>query len=170
MGFLINPFIEFSGLALLAYYEDGTDDLTIGSTVIPRRAIKLETAESALLGLNAKKISLSIRKLGSPTGTITLNIRNSSDTIKITMGTYDIATLTTSYAWIDFENLTGYTLAQDDRISLEFGGGTWASNVLRWEGDTTSDGYDGDNTTQDYYNGSIWIYQADHSPNFRLYG
>ncbi len=63
-------------------------------------------------------------KEGSPTGTLTVRIRNSNGTIKATMGTLDVATLTTSPVLIPFINLANtYVMVAGDYLLAEYSGG-----------------------------------------------
>ena len=71
-------------------------------------------------------------KVGSPTGTLTVRIRNTNQTIKATMGTLDVSTLTTSPVLKQFINLSNtYIMVTGDMILAEYNdSSTNASNYV----------------------------------------
>ena len=125
------------------------------------------TASSAYLGRPVTKCSFWLKKTLSPTGTITVNIRDSGDTIRETVATYDSAALTTDFAWVDFTSALGTTvLASGDRLSLEYGGGDASNHVNT--GFNTSSIYDTTATYTARYNGS-YAAETAYDLSLRLY-
>jgi hypothetical protein len=55
------------------------------------------TSDAILHGERPTKVGVYLKKVGSPTGNASVVMRDSSDNIKITYGTVDVSTLTTSY-------------------------------------------------------------------------
>lgn len=65
------------------------------------------------------QVSLLLKKVGSPTGTANITVRNgSNDTIIATVGTQNIALLTTSYAWYSY-NVTANVNVANIRVLFE---------------------------------------------------
>jgi hypothetical protein len=86
-----------------------------------------------------KRFTLRLKKTGSPTGTATLRIRNAADTIVATIGTINVATLTTSYADYTITSLSQSVLVEDGyRIMLEYSGGN-SSNYIQLQRTSSSD-------------------------------
>ena len=76
-------------------------------------------------------------KVGSPTGTLTVRIRNKNGTIKATMGTLDVSTLTTSPALKQFINLSnGYKMVVGDYLLAEYTSGDTSNYVRMGKRDT----------------------------------
>lgn len=110
------------------------------------------TADS-LLGKIIGKVTMRLKKVGSPTGTASIVLMNNASTVKATYGTLDVATLTTSTADYTFSNYThGVVVAPTDRVAIMWTpsasgevhvmtnngnttGNTWngtASSVFKW--------------------------------------
>lgn len=67
---------------------------------------------------------------GSPTGMAYIRVRNvTGDSILATLGTLDVSTLNSSYAWYDFTGLAYNPVAQDIRILVEYNGGSVANYI-----------------------------------------
>jgi hypothetical protein len=91
-------------------------------------------------------------KSGSPTGTLTVRIRNSNMTVKATMGTLDVSTLSTSPVLKPFINLSnGYKMVAGDYLLAEYSGGD-SSNYVRIAKRNTLTATDGINTKSGYWN------------------
>lgn len=81
----------------------------------------------ALIGKNIGKVTLRLKKVGSPTGTASICIYSSSNTItpKAIIGTLNVSTLTTSTADYTFTNyIHGYVPVVTDRIGI-----TWTPSA-----------------------------------------
>ena len=106
-----------------------------------RAGLVITSASFGSVGKVVNKVGYELKKTGSPTGNVTVVVADSSGTVIETVGTLDISTLTTSYAWKYFENSSAsHVLANGERIELRYSGGD-GSNTLnyRWkDGDVTS--------------------------------
>ncbi len=140
------------GTALQQITQDQSDSgFVLASGNKTRCGIKLE-AGSVLIGSTLYAVEFWLDKNASPTGTATAVVRDSGDSIVFTLGTLDVSTLG-SPAWVDFENLTGYTLQSGDRILLEYSGGD-STNRVDFMYEQLSNPYDGTNTVLTSYAGS----------------
>jgi len=108
------------------------------------RGGELLTASSSLIGTTIKRVAWTLKKTGSPTGTITFTVRNAADAIVQTFGTLDITTVTTSDAEYTLTAPSSYTLASGDRILVEYYDGT-SGNKLQTKTSSTN-AFDGTNT------------------------
>ncbi len=106
-------------------------------------------ASSALIGKKIKKVTWRLRKVGAPTGTITVTVRDSADTIKGSVALMDISALTTTFADYTATFASAITLASGDRVLIEYSGGN-VSNRGEIEM-SNSDVYDGTNTFKTGY-------------------
>ena len=88
-----------------------TDDKPIGGDAIPSSEDGRTTVgwycnatDAAINDEKPKKIEVYLKKVGSPTGNATVEIRDSSGNLKVSYGTLDVSTLGTSYALKTFTN------------------------------------------------------------------
>jgi hypothetical protein len=96
-----------------------------------KRVVVYVNASSLLIGKLITKLTTRLSASGAPTGTISVNIRNSADAIVGTLGTLDSTLLTASIQSKDFVNVgQPRTLSLDDRICIEYGGGN-ATNFVK---------------------------------------
>jgi hypothetical protein len=103
---------------------------------------------SALIGQQVKKVKFILKKSGSPSGNVSVVIRNSAGSVIQTFGTIDAATLTNSDQQFEHELPTSYTLAANDRVLVEWDG-TGASTDQVWVKRTASNAsgwFDGGHT------------------------
>ncbi len=92
------------------------------------------------------------KKTGSPTGTLTVTIRNTNGTLKTTMGTLDVSTLTGTMQLIQFINLSNtYVMVAGDYLLAEYSGGD-NSNYVSMAVRNTLVATGGINTKAVYYN------------------
>lgn len=125
------------------------------------------TSSSAHLNKVVDKVSFWLKKTGSPTGTASVVIRNSAGTIKQTIGTLDVSTLTGSYAWYDFTSSNPLPVTEtDDRIEIVFTGGSGGNLVD--VGYDAGARYDGVNTHASVYVSS-YTDSTGADVSFRLY-
>jgi hypothetical protein len=112
-------------------------------------------AGSNLIGKKIVKMSCTMKKTGSPTGTITVTVRKGvGDTIQTTLGTKDSSTLTTSNVLYTFQNLAGtYALVQGDYILVEYAGGDASNNVSLYRNGTDVDA----NGSRVHYRGGSYL-------------
>jgi hypothetical protein len=107
-----------------------------------------------LIGNSIKKLTVILKKAGNPTGTITVRVRRGTgDTVAITFGTIDAATLTTTDQTFTLEAPTSHTFAANDKVLVEWAGtGTSTDQVLvkRHFYSDSAASFDGVNTRQTY--------------------
>jgi hypothetical protein len=121
------------------YFENGTDMATMYSGSTTRCGVEI-LASSPAIDTRVKYVRFSAKKTGSPTGNITIAVRDNSDTV-VESTTLDSAILTTSYA--DYEvAMPVAELKQDYRVSIEYSGGSASNNVkIESRTVTTETGY-----------------------------
>ena len=108
------------------YNENGTSILYLYSGYYLRAGIKV-IADSALIGEIPNRVTVYLSKGGNPSGTISVTIRNASDTLVTIMGTLDASTVSvtkTAYTVTNDDNT--HALQVGDRILVEY---TGASNI-----------------------------------------
>jgi hypothetical protein len=118
----------------------------------PTRTGNKAATGSALIGLTVTAYTAYLHKTGSPTATITCNIRDSADVVQLVLGTMPASSLTGASAAYKFENLTGRVIASGDRITIEYAGD--ASNIVH-VAVKSANPYDGVNTHNSTYTG-VW--------------
>lgn len=129
--------------------------------------VEFATASSQLVGDKIDQITIKLRKVGSPTGTLQVGIFNADLTVKKSFGTKNVGTLTGSYADYTFSltNNELYTIASGDRIGIKFTGVESTTNYVAVMRDTSSaDPFDGSNTYYQYYS-TAW----NSVPSFDMY-
>jgi hypothetical protein len=113
-----------------------------------RGAEKVVNTSSKLYNKIIKQVDIWLSRVGSPTGTGQLVIRDANDNIKVTIGTIDVSTVFSSnndmheYTFSNTNNT--YATKSGDRISFEYTNGN-SSNYLRM-GRDTSNPFDGSNS------------------------
>lgn len=85
------------------------------------------TSDAIIHGIRPTRVGVYLKKVGSPVGTLTVTMRDSSNNIKVTYGTLDVSTLTTSYVLHETEftndnaaTLMGQGMATDWKVSVEY--------------------------------------------------
>jgi Big-like domain-containing protein len=116
------------------YNVTGTGDGDMYSGNDTRVGIVL-TGSCALKGATniPKRVTVRLKKSGSPTGTISIVQRRASDdAVRCTFGTLDAASLTTSYVDYTFTNLSNTEPmdTNNDKILVEFSGGNSSNKVI----------------------------------------
>lgn len=76
-------------------------------------------ASSVLIGQNVNKMTIGIRKVGTPTGTATIGVCDSSANLLYTFGTQDVSALTTSYQSISYTGSGSHVLALDHYVCVK---------------------------------------------------
>jgi len=118
LGFLVNSYILKLNPSLLL--EQTTNGWQEPFTDVNRVGQRFVTG-SSLIGDTITKVLVRLKiHDGSPSGTITCRIRDSSDTIKLTLGTSSASSCTSSYQDFSYENLDGYVLADQDKVCIEY--------------------------------------------------
>ena len=134
-----------SGLGTETVYDKltvtGTEWALNSSGNYVRLGMKIITGSSAI-GKKIYKVKLSLKKVNSPTGNAVVRVRNSSDTIIAFSGNLDVSTLTTSFAEYEFTLDTVVTLADGDRVMIEYNtSGDPNSIRVQSKAETTSTGF-----------------------------
>lgn len=132
--------------------------ISLDSADYKRYGELVNSASSILIGAVITQVDVFLKKTGSPTGNMSVLIRDSSDAIKATFTTtFDVSTLTTSWSTYSFQSLTNtYALVNGDRILLEYSGGDGSNNVLV-DRSTSGSGPDSTNTCAVNYTTSYAI-------------
>ena len=106
---------------------------------------------SVLVGKSIDTITVQLKKVGAPTGTVQVGVFNTDLSVKQLIGTIDPSTVNTSYKVYTF-SLTApqtYLIQSGDRIGVKYAGGD-ASNYIATMQDLTN-AFDGTNSYQTYY-------------------
>jgi hypothetical protein len=115
------------------YRVTGTGDTDMYSGNHTRVGLRI-TGSCDLKGptVAPKRVTVRLKKSGSPTGTISITQRSAGDVLLTTFGTMEAASLTTEYADYAFTNLnnTDPMDTNDDRILIEYSGGSSSNKVM----------------------------------------
>ena len=145
------------GAGLIKAYEVSkttNNPAHVGSSDIQiRTSERIVNTSSQLYNKVIKQVDLYLSRVGSPSGTASVVIRDTNDNIRVTMGTINVTTIVQSsndMTLYSFGN-TGstYALQAGDRISFEYDSGS-SSDYIRCANDS-SDPFDGSNTTKSNY-------------------
>lgn len=120
------------------------------------RVVQAFGSGDTLIGKTIGKVTLRLKKVGSPTGTATIAIVSSASTltIKATLGTLNVATLTTTTADYTFSNYVhGYAAASTDRIGI-----IWTPSASGEVHVMTNAGNTGGGNTWNGTNSSVFTY------------
>jgi len=166
------PPLDLFDTALIGVAGDGLTELfsqtsQVGgeSTTDVSRVGQEFVTGSSVVGATVQKAIFYIKiGGGTPTGTITCNIRNSADSIELELGTMDSGDLTAGYVEYSFENLTGHVLANEDKITIEKG-----ANVTNYITVGHSNANPEANTSEWYYTAS-WNERAGVDCYLKLFG
>ena len=130
-GYLNSPFATSYNFQQV-YHVTGLGDSDLSTDDHARIGLRL-TGTCDLKGVTVipKRVTVRLKKSGSPTGTISITQRRANDTVACTFGTMSAATLTTSYVDYTFTNLTNTEPmdTNDDKILVEYGGGNSSNKV-----------------------------------------
>ena len=91
----------------------GTQGLYSGSYHISAMAVK---SGSALINEQIAKVEIPMYKVGSPTGTVTAGVFDSSGNTVHTFGTMQASDISTSNTWYAFEGTSSHTLASGQEV------------------------------------------------------
>ena len=117
--------VSFTGTGTYTtiYSQPGTNSYIVLGTGGNHRAGEIMTPASVLIGNSVKKITVILKKAGNTSGTITALVRKGTgDSIAITFGTIDAATLTTTDQTFTLEAPTSHTFAANDKVLVEWNG------------------------------------------------
>src|SRR5947209_9162979 len=134
-----------------------------GLSVYSGRQLQTEyiTSSSVLNGKSIDTITVFLKKIGAPTGTVQVGVFNSDQSVKQLFGTKDASTVATSYTQYTF-SLTApqiYKIQSGDRIGVKFTGGDATTNYLAIRIDP-SNTFDGTNSFLTYYTTGWQVFTA----------
>jgi len=158
-----NVTVEFPSVpeSILQEATNANSDLSADGTDVQRMGERFYGFPTSVIN----QVDVYIRKVSSPTGTASLTVRKvSDDSLVGTVGTLDVSTLTTSFAWKTFNSTPVVTANESIRISLEYSGGSTV-NYVEFSQQTT-DVYAGGNLS--YYAGG-WTNVSTSDATFRVY-
>ena len=106
---------------------------------------------SVLVGKSIDSITVQLKKVGAPTGTVQVGVFNTDLSVKQLIGTIDPSTVNTSYKQYNFSLASPqtYQIQSGDRIGIKYTGGD-TSNYVAIMTDTTN-AFDSTNSYQTYY-------------------
>jgi len=124
------------------------------------RVVQIFGTSDPIIGKNVGKITLRLKKVGSPTGTASIVLYSTTtSTIKATLGTLNVATLTTTTADYTFSNyLHGQLVAVTDRIGI-----AWTPSASGEVHVMTNSGNTGGGNTWNGTNSSIAKYISSYT-------
>lgn len=128
----------------------------------------VSSTSSALYNKTIDCMDVLIKKVGTPTGTMTIGVMNSTNGVTKTFGTQDVSLLTTSFNWKSYclSNNNSYTIQSGDRIGMRYVNGT-SSNNVQLQIDTNNP-FDGTITYIQVYTSS-WTSQTPWDLTMKLY-
>jgi hypothetical protein len=129
------------------------------------RGGEIMTSSSTLIGNSIKRVSVILKKAGNPTGTINVLVRRGTgDSVAITFGTIDAATLTTTDQTFTLESPTSHTFAANDKVLVEWEGTSGTStdqvHIKRHYYADPATSFDGINTRQSHKNAASTGYST----------
>lgn len=135
-------------------YTGGTGSPTVDPNVIMKSGSYNRVAQAfgsgdVLIGKIIGKVTLRLKKVGSPTGTATVVLQSSTNVVKATFSpTLNVANLTTSTADYTFTNYThGQVAASTDRIAIIWTpSASGEVHVMTNRGNTTNNSFNGTNS------------------------
>jgi N-acetylneuraminic acid mutarotase len=130
----------------MIYSAPGTNSYSTLATGDSDRAGEILTSTSSLVGKSINEITITLKKSGSPSGTISLLVRSGQDdSPAIRFGSIDASELTTSDKSFALKSETSYILKSKDKVLVEWSGtGAIADQVLVKR--NGADVFDGTNT------------------------
>ena len=136
----------------LSQTPDG-DALTMGASSESRRGERAETSSSDLIGVNVTKVTFKLKKVGSPTGTASIDVTNSSGVVQQNIGTIDVSELDTDWDTdLYAENTSAtYVMVENDQVAITYTGGDGSNYIIA---SRASDFFDGSNTVRTYGTGT----------------
>jgi hypothetical protein len=130
----------------MIYSVPGTNSYSTLATGDSDRAGELLTSTSSLIGKSINEITTTLKKSGSPLGTISVLVRSGQDdSPAVRFGTIDASALTTSDKSFTLKSVSSYILKSKDKVLIEWSGtGSIVDQVLVKR--NGADTFDGTNT------------------------
>lgn len=115
-----------------------------------RAGQEINTSHS-LIGKTVRKVTWRVRRVGTLTGNVECKVRDSSDVVKATLGTYLASSISTSIETITIgDGSTSAVIAAGDRLTFEYSGGDGSNYIEVYYKNSDVDG----NSNWSLYNGS----------------
>jgi hypothetical protein len=132
--------------AALIYSVPGTNSYSTLATGDSDRAGEILTSTSSLVGKSINEITVTLKKSGTPSGTISVLVRSGQDdSLVIRFGTIDSSELTASDKSFTLKAGSSHILKSKDKVVVEWSGtGSNADQVLVKR--NGADAFDGTNT------------------------
>jgi hypothetical protein len=149
--------------------DNGVNEQVMSSANFEFIGEKVVNSSSALYGLTVNKIGFMMKKReGSPTGTATTCVMDSSANILYTFGTVDVSTLPSTYTWTYFTNtLSTYTLTTGNYIGIKYNGGDVNNRIgVYWDNNGS---YDGTNSQGSEESGGAWDDRSPQDLRFKIF-
>lgn len=106
-------------------------------------------SSSAVVNKPVDQVTLTLAKVGTPTGTATIGVFDSTGSIKYTFGTKDVSSLTTSSTAYVFKSSNAYLVAAGDYIGIKYTGGSSSSYVKVTQ--SNAEAFDGNNSVLSWF-------------------
>jgi hypothetical protein len=135
----------------VAYPGNAVGGIYSGASV--RYGEEARIASSAIVGQSLRRLTVYLRKAGTPSGQVTAVVRRASDDAVVATFNESLNSqnLPTSYAPFDFTLSSPYIIQTGDRILVEYGGPSRV-DISVW----TTDHFDGDATRRTRYTGTAY--------------
>ena len=149
--------------------DNGVNEQVMSSANFEFIGEKVVNTSSALYGLTVNKIGFMMKKReGSPTGTATACVMDSSANILYTFGTVDVSTLPTTYTWTYFTNTAStYTLTNGNYIGIKYNGGDVSNRIgVYWDNGAN---YDGTNSVGAEEASGSWDDRSTQDLRFKIF-
>jgi hypothetical protein len=117
-----------------------------------KRAGEIITSTSVLRGNSVKRVSVVLRRSGTPTGTISVVVRSGpGDAIVLNFGSIAASSLTTTDQTFTLTAPTSRVFATNDRVLVEWAGNGTSTNQVWVKRFFPTGGFDGTNTRLSWY-------------------
>ena len=149
--------------------DNGVNEQVMSSVNFEFIGEKVVNSSSALYGLTVNKIGFMMNKFqGSPTGTATACVMDSSANILYTFGTVDVSTLPSTYTWTYFTNTSStYTLTNGNYIGIKYSGGDASNRIgIYWD---NAGSYDGTDSQGSEESGGAWNDRSGQDLRFKIF-
>ncbi len=142
----------------ITHMSDTTASFGLATNSGTSSHVEFVTPSSQLVGKSIDQITVKLRKTGTPTGNVEVDVFNSDLSVKKLFGTADATTIASTYNDYVFSlpNNELYTIEAGDRIGIKFATGDSNNFIAIMTDQDASDPFDGTNTYYQSYTDS-WI-------------
>lgn len=156
---------ENQGQIVRVLQSDDSQEASLRSGSITIASEKAAASSALILSSSYDTLQVRLKKTGSPTGTITAGVFDSSGNLVSTFNTMAAASLTTSYATYTFQSSSAISIAVNQYVGISFSGGS-VGNTVEVAGSAVN-AYDGTNSVWSQYNAG-WTDNTGIDLTFRL--